>query len=262
MIKVGCITGTGFYSLNGFELSEKKEIKTPFGTAGVEVGKLHGKEVIIISRHGKNHTIAPSDINYRANLYALHMMGVNVVLATSVCGTIDPNRNLGDFIMMDQFLNFSQGRKDTFYPMDGKLAHIDVTYPYCRELKSFISSEAKKMNVSIADGGVYCCFGGPRFETKSEIQMAKILGGTNVGHTNYPECVLARELAMSYATVGVISNYAAGVMPEEEGVAANDLNIILSKLGDTLSNLFAKVIEALPDDFDPKSMHVLDKAFI
>jgi len=262
MIKVGCITGTGFYNLTGFELLQTQIVKTPFGDAEVEIGTLHGKEVCVITRHGKTHAIAPSDINYRANLYALHMLGVNVVLATSVCGTIDTTRNLGDLIMMNQILNFSHGRVDTFYPLNGKLAHVDVTYPYCKDLKKIISEEANKMGINIVDGGVYCCFSGPRFETKAEIEMAKILGGTQVGHTNYPEWILARELAMSYATIGVVSNYAAGVSVGYDKVVADDLNQTVGKLGSNIADLFANVIQSIPDSFDSAAMHALDSAFI
>ncbi len=258
-MKIGIITGTGFYSLPNLRETQKEVVETPYGNVDVETGHLAGREIVFISRHGKKHTIAPSDINYRANLYALHMKGVKIILATSVSGSLNTEWKPGTFIFLEQFLDFTYGRKYTFYPLDGKLAHITVTDPYCEETKKYIRQASENIGLKIHEGGVYSCFNGPRFETKAEINMVRMLGGNLVGQTGFPECVLARELAMSYASVAIVSNFAAGIEAE---LTATEVTDNLANLGNIVGELFQRTIELIPDDFDSPSQHALDHAFL
>ena len=258
-MKIGLITGTGLYSLPNLQNTAKEQIETPYGSVNVETGEWSGREVIFIPRHGKNHTIAPSDINYQANIYALYQKGVKIILATSVSGSLNIDWKPGTFVFLDQFLDFTYGRKYTFYPLNGKLAHVNMTDPYCRETKKYIQKAADELGIDIRKGGVYCCFNGPRFETRAEIRMVEMLGGNLVGQTNFPECVLARELEMSYASIAIVSNYAAGI---DEDLTASELTENLSTLGDTVGHLFQRTIELIPDDFDSPAFHSLDKAML
>ncbi len=258
-MKFGLITGTGFYSLPTLKDTEKEVVRTPYGDVDVELGSLAGREVVFIARHGKKHTIAPSDINYRANLYALHMKGVNIILATAVSGSLNQEWAPGTFVFLEQFMDFTYGRKYTFYPLDNKLAHVDVTEPYCVESRKYIRKASEELGISIKDGGVYSCFNGPRFETRAEIKMVRMLGGNLVGQTGFPECVLARELEMSYSSVAIVSNYAAGM---EEDLSAAELTENLSSLGNKVGHLFEKTIELIPEDFDCPAFHALDGAYL
>lgn len=191
----------------------------------------------------------------------MHMLGINRILATSVSGSLVRDWRPGSLVLVDQFLDFTYGRReDTFYPMDGKLYHVDVTQPYSPELHDYLMKAAEKLNVPLKRGATYACFNGPRFETAAEIKMVRTLGGHLVGQTNYPESLLARELAIAYATVGVVSNYAAGMEGSEITVAEIMEN--LKKLGSTIGELFEEVTLALPDDFDAAAHHALEGALI
>ncbi len=258
-VTTGFITGTGFYTLPNIREVRVENVDTPFGAVDVEIGKLGNREIAFIARHGKRHTIPPSSINNRSNLYALHTLGVERILATSVSGSLVKTWGPGALVLIDQFINFTTDRASSFYPMDGKLAHVDVTDPYCATLHKYLSEGACDMGLDLHRGATYACFSGPRFETKAEIEMVRRLGGHLVGQTNYPECILARELAMCYATVGVVSNLAAGMKSE---LTTTEVMENLDGLGDTIATLFEKVVLALPDHYDCSCRHSLDEAFL
>ncbi len=258
-ITTAFITGTGFYTLPNLQSIEVRGVKTPFGEASVEIANLDGQYIAFIPRHGKDHTILPSEINYRANLFALRTLGVVRVLATSVSGSLRSEWAPGSLILIDQFINFTWGRKDTFYPLEGKMAYIDVTEPYCSTLHAYLLESAQSLGICLHKGATYACTQGPRFETKAEIEMIRRLGGDLVGQTNYPEVVLARELAMCYATVGVVSNWAAGIQPK---VTAKEVLQNIAEVNIKLSTLFAEVIRRYPEPEDCTCRHALDEAII
>jgi 5'-methylthioadenosine phosphorylase len=258
-ITTGFITGTGFYTLPNIKDVRAETVTTPFGEVDVELGKLGDQEIVFIARHGKQHTIAPSSINYRANLYAMHLLGVERILATSVTGSLVPTWKPGTLILIDQFINFTTDRIGSIYPLDGKLAHVDVTDPYCPTLHDHLITNAQDMGLNLQLGATYACFSGPRFETRAEIDLVRRLGGHLVGQTNYPECVFARELAMCYATVGVVSNLAAGMQAE---LTATEVSANLKDLGDTISTLFERVVLGLPGHYDCSCRHALDEAYL
>lgn len=259
-ITAGFITGTGFYHLPNLTDLRQETVATPFGPATVEVGSLAGREIAFIPRHGSKHTIAPGNINYRANLFAMHLLGVERILATSVSGSLVRAWPPGTLVLIDQFLNFSSGRADSFYPLDGQLAHVDVTDPYCATLHQYLAAQAAELGLNLQRGATYACFDGPRFESRAEIEMVRRLGGHLVGHTNYPECVLARELAMCYATVGVVSNLAAGVKAAE--VTATEVTENIRASARQIATLFERVVLAMDDHYDCACRHALDEAFL
>lgn len=255
----GFITGTGFYTLPNIEQVETETVETPYGSVEVQMGTLQGNEVAFIARHGTDHSVLPGDINYRANIYALYLLGVGCILSTSVCGSLVETWGAGALVLVDQFLDFTSGRADTFYPLDGRLAHVDVTDPYCATLHRHLREQSEALDIELQAGGTYACFNGPRFETRAEIEMVRRLGGHLVGMTNYPECVLARELEMCYATVGVVSNHAAGIQPK---VTVAEVEHNLQDIGDTIAALFERVVLALPKQYDCACRHALDEALI
>ncbi|MCL4562048.1 MAG: MTAP family purine nucleoside phosphorylase [Chloroflexi bacterium] len=255
--KTGFITGTGFYTLPGITEVRSQEVDTPYGKVYVETGNLGEQEIVFIPRHGKKHTISPQQINYRGNLYAMKMLGVERILATSVSGSLVPAWSPGTLILIDQFINFTYGRADSFYPMDGKLAHVAVTDPYCPTLHKTLVNCADELHITLQRGATYACLNGPRFESRAEIEMVRRLGGQLVGQTNYPECVLARELAICYATIGVVSNYAAGM---QSNLTAKEVSENVKKIGPTISTLFSTLISAYPEQGDCSCLHALDEA--
>ncbi|HEY3345687.1 MAG TPA: MTAP family purine nucleoside phosphorylase [Anaerolineaceae bacterium] len=255
--KTGFITGTGFYTLPGIREPHSQEMETPFGRVSVEIGRLGDQEIVFIPRHGKTHSISPQQINYRGNLYAMHMLGVERILATSVCGSLVPSWGPGTLVLVDQFIQFTANRPDTFYPLDGILKNVDVTDPYCPNLRQMLTASAGRLHLDLQRGATYACTNGPRFETRAEIEMIRRLGGQLVGQTNYPECVLAREMAICYATVGVVSNFAAGM---QSSLTAKEVTENIRKIGPVLSDLFANLLAAYPDHPDCSCHHALDEA--
>ncbi len=253
----GFITGTGFYTLPGATDARPQKVDTSFGSVYVELVSLGDQEVVFIPRHGKQHTISPREINYRGNLWAMKELGVERILATSVSGSLVPAWGPGTLVLVDQFLNFTDGRAETFYPMHGKLAHVDVTDPYCRTLQEQLAASARKLQMRLERGATYVCMNGPRFETRAEVEMVRRLGGHLLGQTNYPECVLARELAICYATVGVVSNFAAGM---QLTVTATEVIENIRKCGDTVGALFAALVRDHPEHGDCTCRHALDHA--
>ena len=205
---IGIIGGTGVYEIviMGDEI-DTKVLKTPYGNSPkISIFKLHGKKVAFMSRHSKGHSKPPHMVNYRANVYAMKKLGVDRIIATNAVGSLEREIEPGDFVIPHDFIDFTKLRNGTFY--DDRTVHIDVTDPYCSELRKTICSSGK-----VIDGGIYVCTEGPRFETPAEIQMFRMLGGTVVGMTGLPEAVLARELEMCYASISTVSNYAASISP-------------------------------------------------
>ncbi|MBN1316283.1 MAG: MTAP family purine nucleoside phosphorylase [Anaerolineales bacterium] len=258
-VKTAFITGTGFYSLPGMQTLETIKMVTPFGEVLVEICIFRDQTIALIPRHGKEHTIAPDEINYRANIFALKHLGVKRILATSVCGSLQPEWSPGSLVLIDQFINFAYGRKDTFYPMDGKIVHVDVTDPYCKTIHNGLFEAADLLNINLYSGATYACWNGPRFETRAEIEMTRRLGGQLVGQTNYPECVLAREMAICYATIGVVSNFAAGM---QDRVTVAEVLQNLEVVGDRISKLYSQYLILYPDSLDCSCQHALDGAVL
>ncbi|MBZ5590418.1 MAG: MTAP family purine nucleoside phosphorylase [Acidobacteriia bacterium] len=255
--RTGFITGTGLYTLPGIVGARPQTLATPYGEVAIELGTLGGRDVVFIPRHGKGHTISPGEINYRGNIWAMRALGVERILATSVSGSLVPAWAPGALVLVDQFLNFTSGRADTFYPTDGKLAHVDVTDPYCRTLREQLTASAANLRIPLASGATYACMNGPRFETRAEVEMVRRLGGHLLGQTNYPECVLARELAICYATVGVVSNLAAGM---QSSVTATEVRENLKRCAGAIGDLFAAFVREHPEHGDCACRHALDHA--
>lgn len=207
---IGIIGGTGIYEI--VEMGEELEttvIETPYGKSPqISVFKLHEREVAFMPRHARGHVNPPHMINYRANVYAMSQMGVERIIATNAVGSLDLEVKPGDFLVPHDFLDFTKVREFTFY--DSKTVHIDITEPYCHELRNILISSGKTV-----PEGVYVCTEGPRFETAAEIKMFKQLGGSVVGMTGIPEAILARELEICYASICMVSNYAASISKEK-----------------------------------------------
>jgi 5'-methylthioadenosine phosphorylase len=211
--EIAIIGGTGLYAMLELGKSKTTVLKTPYGNSSeLLLGRLRGREVVFLPRHGRKHEIPPHLVNYRANIWALHRLGVKRVLATSSCGSINPQMRPGELAVLSQFIDFTKRRPQTFYEGgEESVAHIDVTEPYCPELRRVLIDSAEGLNLKVHPSAVYACTEGPRFETAAEVRALKMLGADVVGMTNVPECVLAREKEICYAALGVITNFAAGI---------------------------------------------------
>jgi 5'-methylthioadenosine phosphorylase len=204
---IGVITGTGV--TEHFELGIPKEVKTEYGRAVVYVRD--GGDYVVIPRHGAAHKVPPHGINYRANIAALEQLGVREVVATGAVGSMNPRFRVGELGVLEQFLDFTKRRQNTFF--EDRVVHADMTYPYSRRINMELSAAAKRMGIKLQQHLVYVCAEGPRFETAAEINMYKILGGDVVGMTGVPEVVLANEKKIGYSSVVIATNWAAGMQP-------------------------------------------------
>lgn len=212
--KVAIIGGTGVYNPDILSGIRDEMVTTPYGDVGIKVGFYREREVAFLARHGSGHSVPPHLVNYRANIDALKRLGVRSIIATAAVGSLNPAMKPGEFVFVNQFLDFTKSRKQTFFEGGERgVVHIDMTEPYCPELRDILERAAWQLRLPAHSGGTYACTEGPRFESPAEINMIRQLGGDLVGMTGVPEVVLAREAEMCYATVSMVTNFAAGIAP-------------------------------------------------
>lgn len=205
------IGGTGLYDPGMLQDPQPMVVSTPYGTASLFVGRFRGLEIGFLARHGVGHSVPPHRVNYRANVWALSHVGARRLVATAAVGSLRPELSPGRVVLVDQFLDFTRGRPSTFFEGEGGVRHTDMTEPYARDLRAALAEAAERLGIPVTDHGTYVCTEGPRFETPAEIRMFAQLGGDVVGMTGVPEVVLANELGLAYATIAVVTNFAAGI---------------------------------------------------
>ncbi|MDR1711163.1 MAG: S-methyl-5'-thioadenosine phosphorylase [Propionibacteriaceae bacterium] len=238
---IGIIGGSGFYEF----LSDARSVSvdTPFGepSAMIAVGVVGDREVAFVPRHGKHHQFPPHQVNYRANLWALRSLGVRQVLAPCAVGALVPELGPGDFVVPDQVIDRTWGRQHTFCDDEGPVFHIGFAEPYCPRLRAtYLEAEP-----SVTDGGTLVVINGPRFSTKAESLWHRSAGGTVVGMTGMPEASVARELAMCYAPICLVTDHDAGVEGQAAVSHADVLEVFGRSIG-TLKDLLRKVIAIAP----------------
>ncbi|MHA2248725.1 MAG: MTAP family purine nucleoside phosphorylase [Candidatus Kariarchaeaceae archaeon] len=246
---IGIIGGSGFY--NFLDESEKVEVQTPFGQVEFEIGKVNETEVYFIPRHGKQHSILPSRINYRANIHAAFELGMEKIVATNAVGSINQDYKPGMFAIPDQIIDFTHGRESTFFDggkysivtRSGKtlsgVVHTDVSEPFDIKVRNDLLNACKLADEEVIERGTIVVANGPRFETPAEIKAFGILGGDFAGMTSSPEAFLAKELEIPYATLAVITNFAAGLQKE---VTHEEVTILFNQRIDALKNVMRILI--------------------
>ncbi len=240
--EVAVIGGSGLYAMAALTGAREAFVRTPYGAAEVVTGSLGGRRVAFLPRHGKRHTVPPHLINYRANVWALKKLGVERIIATTASGAINPRLRVGDLALLTQFIDFTKCRAQTFFE-GGKsgVVHIDFSEPYCPELRGVLLGAAKRTKLAVRPEATYACVEGPRFETPAEIRAYGKLGADIIGMTGLPECVLARELEMCYAGIGIVTNLGAGLSKEKLSHAR-----VLELMKENLERVQALIAEAVP----------------
>lgn len=209
-MKYAIIGGTGVYGLDGEE--ELIEVSTEYGDIEASILTIGGERVVFLSRHGRNHNTPPHLVNYRANIAGLKKLGVEHIFTTAAVGSCNENYGPGDIVIVTDFIDFTKSRKGTFFEGgDERVIHVDMSDPYCRNMRRLLEETMEDRGVEIAGEAVYACTEGPRFETAAEIRMFKQLGVDVVGMTSSPEVVLAKEKGICYSTVGIITNWCTGL---------------------------------------------------
>ncbi len=208
---IGIIGGSGFYFLKG--KNDRINVKTPYGTVAVQKAKIHGKDVVFIPRHGREHDLPPHKVNYRANIYAFKKLGVDAVLGIYASGIISKYKP-GDLVLVDDFLGMFT--PITFFDdFKGGIKHVDFSQPYDRELQTLVLGIAKANRIQMKKDGVIVTMVGPRFETRAEIKALKSMGANLVSMTHAYEATLLNELEIPYVAVAVGTNYACGISKEK-----------------------------------------------
>jgi len=209
-MSLAIIGGTGLENLSFIDSAKKQIIKTNYGKALIYRCEIEGNSFIFLPRHGLDHSLPPHLINYRANICALVKVGVKRVLSFCSVGSLDKDIPPGSLVMPEQFIDCTWGRESTFAE-PGHNAHVEMTNPFCPSFSDEIAKIAQNINIEMRRDGVYVCTQGPRFETPAEIKAYALWGANLVGMTAVPECPLAREAGLCYASIAVVGNYAAGI---------------------------------------------------
>ncbi len=212
--EIGIFGGSGFYSF--LEDVEEVDVETPFGSpsAPVVIGDVGGKRVAFLPRHGPNHELPPHMIPYRANVWAMHELGVRRIIGPNASGALKADLQLGEFVVCDQFVDRTSGRADTFY--DGpETTHVSAADPYCPDLRRLLLETAAELGIPARDGGTVVTIQGPRFSTRAESRWFAAAGWDVINMTAYPEGYLARELELCYANISMVTDHDVGVEGQE-----------------------------------------------
>ncbi|WP_263771463.1 S-methyl-5'-thioinosine phosphorylase [Propionivibrio soli] len=224
------IGGTGLSQLGNLDVSHREVLRTPYGepSGAVTFGQIAGQPVAFLARHGYGHTIPPHQVNYRANIWALHHRGALGIISVASVGSIRADLKPGDIVVPNQIIDYTWGRKGSYFEGQGaKVTHIDFTEPYDRALRAMLVASAGEIGLPICDGAVYGATQGPRLETAAEINRYERDGVDIVGMTGMPEAALARELGVPYAAISVVANFAAGRGDSRDGISFEAIEGVL-----------------------------------
>lgn len=257
-IEVALIGGSGFYQPDFLKDSKKIVVSNEYGEVELYTGKIDETRLCFLPRHKINHSLPPGKINFRANLLALKKLGVKRIFATSAVGSLNTVMAPGEIVFFDDFIDFTHNRPATFYDKEGEVYHVDVTEPYCLELRTLLIEAASELRLKFHPAATYVCTEGPRFETPAEIKAFQKLGADVVGMTGLPEVVLARELEICYAGVGLVTNLAAGI--SQTRLTAEEVVEVVSRLSFSLKDLIRKVLPLLPSKRSCPCATALQKA--
>jgi 5'-methylthioinosine phosphorylase len=237
------IGGTGLSQLGNLERSRRQLVRTPYGepSGPLTFGTIGGTEVVFLARHGYGHTLPPHQVNYRANLWALRDQGVEEIVSVASVGGVRAGLEPGDLVVPDQIIDYTRGRRNTFFEDGAPVTHIDFTEPYTPALRRRLLQAAAACGEKATDGAVYAATQGPRLETAAEIDRLERDGADLVGMTGMPEAALARELDLAYAALAVVANHAAGRGDSSRGI---HLRAIEEVMADAMRRVL-RVIETL-----------------
>lgn len=261
--EIGIFGGSGFYSL--FDSAEEVEIETPYGKPSdkITIGEITGHKAAFLPRHGKDHRFAPHTIPYQANLWAFKELGVKRIISPSAAGSLQPQIKPGDFVVCDQFIDKTSGRRSTFYN-GPKVMHISCADPYCEQMRQLAIDSCKSLSIPVHEKGTVVVIEGPRFTTRAESHFYQKLDYEVINMTQCPEVALARELEMCYVNISLITDYDAGLigMDNVEPVDAKTVVEIFNRNIGRLKELISEIIKNLPAERSCECGRILSKAEI
>ncbi len=260
--KIGVIGGSGLYSMPGFDAQEEHILDTPWGNPSdpYVVGKLAGKEVAFLARHGRGHRLMPSELNFRANIWGFKKLGVERIVSLSAVGSLKEEHRPLEFVIPDQFFDRTKDRPSTFFG-EGLVAHVSFAHPICPELAGVVSKACTHAGVVSKRGGTYLCMEGPAFSTLAESNVYRSWGMDVIGMTNLQEAKLAREAEICYVTVAMVTDYDCW-HPNHDAVTVTDIisNLVLN--AEHAAKVVAATVASMPEARTCKCGAALEHALI
>ena len=244
MTKVGIIGGSGLDDPDIIKNAEEIKVNTAFGepSSTLTAGNVDGVEVVLLARHGKQHELSPSQVNYRANIQALKDQGVTHIVATTACGSLREEIDRGHFVIVDQFIDFTRHRAITFFDsFDNGAKHTPMAEPFDKDLRSIIFQTAEELNLAVHNGGTVVTIEGPRFSTKAESKMFRIWGADVINMSIAPEAALANEAEIPYAAIAMSTDYDCW-KEDEEPVSWEEILAVFNKNADRVKSLLLNTI--------------------
>jgi 5'-methylthioadenosine phosphorylase len=243
---IGIIGGSGLYAMKGLTKTREIRVKTPFGepSDAIVLGTLEGKRVAFLARHGRGHRILPSEINYRANVYGMKLLGVDRIISVSAVGSLKEDLRPGEFLVADQFFDRTKNRISTFFG-EGIVAHLAFAHPTCGQLSGVLADACVHEAVMVHRRGTYVCIEGPQFSTLAEAEVHRQLGFEVIGMTNVTEAKLAREAEICYGTLAMITDFDCW-HPEHESVTTTQIMATLSQNAENAQKVLRTAVRELP----------------
>ncbi len=244
--EIGVLGGSGLYAVEEMQDVEEQRLDTPFGAPSDAyiLGSIAGRRVAFLPRHGRGHRIAPGEMNYRANIWGMKMLGVGRILSASAVGSLQESIRPLDIVLPDQFIDRTRARASTFFG-DGCVAHVSLADPVCPALRARTAAAAREAGARAHDGGTYLCIEGPQFSTRAESRLYRSWGAAVIGMTNATEARLAREAEICYATIALVTDYDCW-HESEEAVSVETIVGYLRRNAETARALIAGTLASLP----------------
>jgi 5'-methylthioadenosine phosphorylase len=260
--QIGVIGGSGLYSMPGFEAQEEVPVETPWGAPSDKyvVGRLAGKDVAFLARHGRGHRITPSELNFRANIYGMKSLGVERIISLSAVGSLKEEHRPQDFVLPDQFFDGTRGRVSTFFG-GGLAAHISFAHPVCPQLADTVHAACLSAGVNVKKGGTYLCIEGPAFSTVAESKVYRSWGMDVIGMTNLQEAKLAREAEICYVTVAMVTDYDCW-HPDHDAVTVSQIVSNLTANAQNAASVVAAAVASMPAARECRCGSALEHAII
>lgn len=260
--RIGVIGGSGLYAMEGLKVLEEKRVETPFGAPSdaIILGELDGKDLAFLPRHGRGHRISPSEINFRANIFAMKQLGVAEILSVSAVGSMKESIAPGDIVLVDQFIDRTTRRASTFFE-GGLVAHVSFADPVCPRLFQLLGETAKGIGKKIHGGGTYLCIEGPMFSSRAESNLYRQWGVDVIGMTNTQEAKLAREAEICYATIALATDYDCWREGEEHVEVAMVIETLLKNV-EAAKGVIRKTVGRLGGERDCPCPSALANAMI
>ncbi|HET9086436.1 MAG TPA: S-methyl-5'-thioadenosine phosphorylase [Acidobacteriaceae bacterium] len=244
--EIGIIGGSGLYNMPGLTNVHEDQVSTPFGDPSdwLTFGELHGRKVAFLARHGRGHFLLPSDINYRANIYAMKQVGVCAILSISAVGSLKEEHKPGTFVIPDQFIDRTYARRSTFFGPD-VAAHVSMADPVCCEIGNALQAACDSSGVTAVRGGTYVCMEGPQFSTRAESNLYRSWGADVIGMTNLQEAKLAREAEICYGTLAMVTDYDCW-HPGHDSVTTDQIVAVLNQNSAAAQKVLDAAVANLP----------------